>query len=81
MLSPTVVVIVGAFVVDAAPTTGPRSASTSRAASRSCCSRSRAPTSGLDTAVDVIRNRVDGLGIAEPDVQRQGNTIVVTCPA
>ena len=34
----------------------------------------------LNTAVDVIRNRVDGLGIAEPDVQRQGNTIVVNLP-
>jgi preprotein translocase subunit SecD len=34
----------------------------------------------LNTAVDVIRNRIDGLGIAEPDVQRQGNTIVVNLP-
>ena len=34
----------------------------------------------LNTAVDVIRNRVDGLGIAEPDVQRQGSTIVVDLP-
>lgn len=36
--------------------------------------------SSLNTAVAVIRNRVDGLGIAEPDVQRQGNTIVVNLP-
>src|SRR6478736_3285375 len=36
--------------------------------------------SSLNTAVDVIRNRVDGLGIAEPDVQRQGSTIVVNLP-
>src|SRR3954470_14342634 len=36
--------------------------------------------SALNTAVDVIRNRVDGLGIAEPDVQRQGDTIVVNLP-
>src|SRR5262245_55203512 len=36
--------------------------------------------SGLNTATDVIRNRVDGLGIAEPDVQRQGDTIVVNLP-
>src|SRR5260221_9110436 len=36
--------------------------------------------SALNTAVAVIRNRVDGLGIAEPDVQRQGNTIVVNLP-
>jgi preprotein translocase subunit SecD len=36
--------------------------------------------SALNTATEVIRNRVDGLGIAEPDVQRQGNTIVVNLP-
>jgi preprotein translocase subunit SecD len=36
--------------------------------------------SGLNTATTVIRNRVDGLGIAEPDVQRQGDTIVVNLP-
>src|SRR6478736_4532584 len=36
--------------------------------------------SSLNTAVDLIRNRVDGLGIAEPDVQRQGSTIVVNLP-
>src|SRR6476660_5690571 len=36
--------------------------------------------SSLNTAVNVIRNRVDGLGIAEPDVQRQGDTIVVNLP-
>ena len=36
--------------------------------------------STLDTAVAIIRNRVDGLGIAEPDVSRQGNNIVVDLP-
>jgi preprotein translocase subunit SecD len=36
--------------------------------------------SALNTATSVIRNRVDGLGIAEPDVQRQGDTIVVNLP-
>jgi len=36
--------------------------------------------SALNTATEVIRNRVDGLGIAEPDVQRQGDTIVVNLP-
>jgi preprotein translocase subunit SecD len=36
--------------------------------------------SALNTAADVIRNRVDGLGIAEPDVNRQGDTIVVDLP-
>jgi len=39
-----------------------------------------ADLSALNTATDVIRNRVDGLGIAEPDVQRQGDTIVVNLP-
>lgn len=36
--------------------------------------------STLDAAVSVIRNRVDGLGIAEPEVNRQGNTIVIDLP-
>src|SRR3954469_6555035 len=36
--------------------------------------------STLDTAVDIIRNRVDGLGIAEPNVSRQGNNIVIDLP-
>jgi preprotein translocase subunit SecD len=30
--------------------------------------------------VQIIRNRVDGLGIAEPDVSRQGNRIAVDLP-
>src|SRR3954471_5976493 len=37
-------------------------------------------TSTLDAAVQIIRNRVDGLGIAEPDVTRQGNSIAVDLP-
>jgi preprotein translocase subunit SecD len=36
--------------------------------------------STLDTAAQIIRNRVDGLGIAEPDVSRQGNSVVVDLP-
>jgi preprotein translocase subunit SecD len=36
--------------------------------------------STLDTAVAIIRNRVDGLGIAEPDVSRQGNNIAIDLP-
>ncbi len=36
--------------------------------------------STLDTAVAIIRNRVDGLGIAEPNVSRQGNNIVIDLP-
>lgn len=34
----------------------------------------------LDVAVDVIRSRVDALGVAEPDISRQGNNIVVDLP-
>ncbi|HEV7524683.1 MAG TPA: protein translocase subunit SecD [Acidimicrobiia bacterium] len=36
--------------------------------------------STLDTAVAIIRNRVDALGIAEPNVSRQGNNIVIDLP-
>lgn len=34
----------------------------------------------LDQAIGIIRNRVDALGVAEPDISRQGNTIVVSLP-
>ena len=34
----------------------------------------------LDTAVNIIRNRVDALGVAEPQISRTGNTIVVDLP-
>ncbi|HMS24775.1 MAG TPA: protein translocase subunit SecD [Acidimicrobiia bacterium] len=34
----------------------------------------------LDLAVDVIRERVDALGVAEPEISRQGNDIVVDLP-
>jgi preprotein translocase subunit SecD len=34
----------------------------------------------LNTAINIIRSRVDGLGVAEPNIQRQGNTIVVELP-
>ncbi|MGI9624624.1 MAG: protein translocase subunit SecD, partial [Acidimicrobiales bacterium] len=33
-----------------------------------------------DTSVEIIRNRVDGLGVAEPDITRQGDRIVVQLP-
>jgi preprotein translocase subunit SecD len=36
--------------------------------------------SGLDVAVDIIRNRVDSLGVAEPEISRQGDNIVVDLP-
>ena len=37
-------------------------------------------SSALDVAEDIIRQRVDSLGVAEPEIQRQGNNIVVNLP-
>lgn len=34
----------------------------------------------LVQAVEIIRNRVDSLGVAEPEISRQGSTIVVDLP-
>src|SRR5215208_436338 len=34
----------------------------------------------LDQAIGIIRNRVDALGVAEPDITRQGGNIVVSLP-
>jgi preprotein translocase subunit SecD len=34
----------------------------------------------LDQAIEIIRNRVDALGVAEPDITRQGGNIVVSLP-
>lgn len=34
----------------------------------------------LDQAVEIIRDRVDGLGVAEPEVTRQGGNILVQLP-
>ena len=34
----------------------------------------------LDEAVDIIRTRVDALGVAEPEITRQGEAIVVQLP-
>ncbi|MEO5723964.1 MAG: protein translocase subunit SecD, partial [Ilumatobacteraceae bacterium] len=36
--------------------------------------------SGLDLAVERIRERVDSLGVAEPEILRQGDAIVVSLP-
>lgn len=37
-------------------------------------------TDALDKAVDIIRQRIDALGVAEPDISRQGNNILVQLP-
>src|SRR5438105_5983313 len=34
----------------------------------------------LDRAIAILRRRVDGLGVAEPEITRQGNFIVVSLP-
>jgi preprotein translocase subunit SecD len=34
----------------------------------------------LDQAVEIIRNRVDALGVAEPDITRQGDTVLIQLP-
>jgi preprotein translocase subunit SecD len=34
----------------------------------------------LDVAVEVIRSRVDSIGVAEPEIIRQGDTVVVNLP-
>jgi len=34
----------------------------------------------VDKAMEIIRQRVDGLGVAEPDISRQGRTVVIQLP-
>jgi preprotein translocase subunit SecD len=34
----------------------------------------------LTVAVDIIRQRVDAIGVAEPEIIRQGDTVVVNLP-
>jgi preprotein translocase subunit SecD len=34
----------------------------------------------LDQAIEIIRNRVDALGVAEPEITRQGDSIIVSLP-
>jgi preprotein translocase subunit SecD len=38
------------------------------------------PSGSLDVAVDIIRSRVDGLGVAEAEVTKEGDNIVVNLP-
>ena len=39
-----------------------------------------ASTASIDKAVDIIRSRVDALGVAEPDISRQGNNVLIQLP-
>src|SRR5258708_3137849 len=38
------------------------------------------PSSSIDKAKDIISQRVNSLGVAEPDISRQGQDIVVDLP-
>ncbi len=38
------------------------------------------PSEALDDAIEIIRSRVDALGVAEPEIVRQGDSIVVNLP-
>src|SRR3954452_1302685 len=81
MLIITVLLIVGTFVYTAVGTSRPVLGLDLQGGT----SIVLAPVPGsdlstLDTAVSIIRNRVDGLGIAEPSVSRQGNNIVIDLP-
>jgi len=42
--------------------------------------KTKAKSSDLKTAIEIIRNRVDALGVAEPDITQQGNNIVIELP-
>src|SRR5437868_15127339 len=42
--------------------------------------KGEASDSALDQAKRIINRRVDGLGVAEPEITRQGNFIVVSLP-
>src|SRR5690242_9593348 len=81
MLSLTVGVIVGAFVYTLVGSNRPVLGLDLQGGT----SIVLAPVKGqdlstLDTAVAIIRSRVDGLGIAEPSVSRQGNNVVIDLP-
>src|SRR5438046_2305727 len=43
-------------------------------------SGAKVKSDALGQAVNIIRNRVDSLGVAEPEVSRQGNNIIVDLP-
>ena len=42
--------------------------------------KGKVDSGAIDQAVDVIRNRVNGLGVAEADVRRAGNRIEISVP-
>ncbi|MDQ3895930.1 MAG: protein translocase subunit SecD [Actinomycetota bacterium] len=42
--------------------------------------REKVPEGVLDQAIEIIRNRVDALGVSEPEITRQGSSIIVSLP-
>jgi preprotein translocase subunit SecD len=40
----------------------------------------KANSDSIDKAVDIIRNRVDSLGVAEPEISRQGENVIIDLP-
>ena len=42
--------------------------------------RESVPEGVLDQAIEIIRSRVDALGVAEPEITRQGSSIIVSLP-
>jgi preprotein translocase subunit SecD len=42
--------------------------------------KEKAKPDALTKAVDIIRNRVDSLGVAEPEISRQGENIIIDLP-
>ena len=42
--------------------------------------REDVPNDQLDVSVEIIRNRVDALGVAEPEISRQGDTVLIQLP-
>jgi len=42
--------------------------------------KGKASSDAVEQAKEIIRNRVDGLGVAEPDIVRQGKTVVIQLP-
>ncbi|MBV8984393.1 MAG: hypothetical protein JO248_08140, partial [Acidimicrobiia bacterium] len=42
--------------------------------------KNKVKSKDLKTSIEIIRNRVDALGVAEPDITQQGNNIVIELP-
>src|SRR4051794_27484287 len=42
--------------------------------------KNNASSATLDQTVEIIRQRIDSLGVAEPEITRQDNSIVVSLP-